>query len=432
MRFSRLLILALAVTLPLAVLVAAGGKADAASAPPPAGKAAAAKRYHCPMHPQYTSDRPGDCPICGMSLTLIKPEAAAGQPTEAAKGATALARVPITISPDKQHLIGLRVSKAVERELTQTVRATGVIEHDETKYARIAPRFSGWVRRLIVNYTGQTVEKGQPLLTVYSPELFATETEYLAALKQAGQWQDKPPSEPAVAARRLLETARQRLKLWEIGDEEIRALEQRNEPAEELLLRAPVSGHVVAKTAIEGKAFMAGETLYEIGDLAHLWVRAAIFDSDLPRVRVGQKARVILPYLDHRAYESAVTFIYPHLDPQTRRAELRLELDNPAGELRPDMWANVEIEATLGRALTVPASAVIDTGTRLVAFVRKENNRLEPRELKIGAKTDDFYQVIGGVEAGEEVVTRALFLVDAESQLKAAIAGLSGPGQHEH
>lgn len=422
----------LALILVLGGLVAAGLNANAGSAQPPAGKAAAAKLYHCPMHPQYTSDRPGDCPICGMKLTLITPDAAAGQAVQAATGAAVPGRVAISISPDKQHLIGLRAAKAVQRDLTQTVRATGVIEHDETKYARIAPRFSGWVRRLKVNYTGQTVEKGQPLLTVYSPELFATEAEYLMALKQAGQWQDKPPTEPALAARRLLETARQRLKLWEIGDEEIRALEQRSEPADELLLRAPVSGHVVAKTAIEGKAFMAGETLYEIGDLAHLWVRAAIFDSDLPRIKVGQKARVILPCLDYKAYASAVTFIYPHMDPQTRRAEVRLELDNPAGELRPDMWANVEIEASLGRALTVPASAVIDTGTRFVAFVRKEGNRLEPRELKIGAKTDDFYQVLAGVEAGEQVVTRALFLVDAESQLKAAIAGMSEAGAHEH
>jgi membrane fusion protein, copper/silver efflux system len=195
------------------------------------------------------------------------------------------------------------------------------------------------------------------------------------------------------------------------------------------LVRAPLSGHVLSKTAFEGKAFMAGETLYEIGDLGHLWLRTAILDLDYPLIEVGQQARVTLPFAGHRTYQSTVTFLHPHIDPQTRRAEVRLELDNPGHVLRPDMWANVEIEVPVGRVLTLPASAVIDTGERCVAFVRREDAHLEPRQVSIGVKTDDYWQVLSGVKEGEQVVTRALFLVDSESQLKAAIQGMTGPGE---
>jgi RND family efflux transporter MFP subunit len=189
---------------------------------------------------------------------------------------------------------------------------------------------------------------------------------------------------------------------------------------------------VISKSAVEGKAFMAGETLYEIGALSPLWLRASVFEFELPLVHVGQKARVVLPYLGNKTYESTVTFIYPHIEPQTRRAEIRLEVENPRHELHPGMWANVELDASFGEVLAVPASAVIDTGLRYVAFVQRDDEHLEPRDVKIGAKTDDYYQVLAGVKEGEQVVTRALFLVDSESQLKAAIAGMGAGGEHKH
>jgi Cu(I)/Ag(I) efflux system membrane fusion protein len=424
-KFSALLIMTAAFSVVL--FVAGCGKSNS--------KAGAAAKYFCPMHPTYTSDRPGDCPICNMKLVPIKSSAPMAEHTAHEDGGPTNAphvsgRIPVQISADKQQLIGLRTSPVERRELSQTIRAIGIIQHDETRLFKITPRFGGFLSKLFVNSTGQLVNKGDPLFSVYSPELFATERDYLLAYEQFQKAKDLP--ELQKTTRRLLDGARKRLELWQISEEEIRAIENGGEPRDEIVFRSPFSGHVISKTAVQGKSFMPGETLYEIADLSHLWVRAGIYEAELPNVRVGQKARVILPYLGNKSFESKVTFIYPHIDPQTRRAEVRLELENPIHELRPDMWADVEIEVSLGSALTVPDSAVIDTGTRFVAFVKKEENQLEPRELKIGAKTDEYYQVLDGLKVGENVVTRALFLVDSESQLKAAISGMGAAGAHQH
>ena len=321
---------------------------------------------------------------------------------------------------------GIGMGVAIPHARTNTVRATAVVTHDETRYARVAPRFSGWVRKLHVNFTGAPVEKGQPLFTVYSPELFSTENEYLIAWRGLQQLRPDAPADQRLSATNLLTSARRRLELWEVGEEEIRALEQRGVAGDELLFRAPFSGHVVAKTAIEGKAFLAGESLYEVADLAHLWIEAWLSESDLPLMKPGLQAAITFPSLGHKTVTAPITFLYPHLDPQTRRGRVRLELDNPDHLLRPDMWASVEVQIPLGAKLLVPASAVIDTGQRFIAFVEGEDAHLQPRELKVGFKTDDYYEVLDGVQEGERVVTRALFLVDSESQLKAAIAGMGG------
>jgi RND family efflux transporter MFP subunit len=306
------------------------------------------------------------------------------------------------------------------------------LEHDETKLARIAPRFAGWVRELKVNYTGQKVAKGDPLFTVYSPELFEAESEYLLAFERVAQLRSREDTAQAESAKRLLESARRKLSLWEIGDTEIAALEQSGQARDEILVRSPASGHVVTKNAVQGRAFMAGETLYEIADLSHLWVRAYVFEFEAPLIKEGLEARVTFPYLGNRSVESVVSFLYPHIDPQTRRAEVRLEIDNPQLDLRPQMWANVELEASFGEVLTVPANAIIDTGVRLVAFVMRDDNHLEPREVTIGARSDDYYEVLSGLNDGEKVVARALFLIDSESQLKAAISGMGSAGGHNH
>lgn len=391
-------------------------------------KAAAASKndFTCPMHPEFGTNNPAAlCPECNMKL---KPRAEVKEKSDGPPG-----RIAIAISPETRHLIGLTLSKVEPRELTRTVRTTAAAEHDETTLARIAPRFAGWVRDLRINFTGQHVEKGEPLLTVYSPDLMAAENEYLLAFRRLEEMRKANPQDGQLeSVRRLAESARRKLELWQIGEEEIAELEKTGESKDALLLRSPVSGHVVAKTAVEGKSFMAGETLYEIADLSKVWLRASVPEQDLPLIKTGAKATVSLPYASGKTHESTVTFIYPHIDPQTRRAEVRLEVDNPGHHLRPGMWANVDIHAQLGTLLTVPASAVIDTGERFVAFVDGEDEHLEPREVKVGVKTDDYIEVLGGLEEGEQVVTRALFLVDSESQLKAAIAGMTSAGGHQH
>ena len=391
--------------------------------------AAVAQKYHCPMHPTYISDKPGDCPICGMKLVPI---VSADHPDNPMAAPAAAGRTGIALSADKRQRIGLTLAGVEFRELAQTVRATAVVQHDETRYARISPRFGGWVRRLDVNFTGAPVEKGQPLFTVYSPELFSTESDYLIAWRAAQSVRDDAPAAQRDAGRALLEAARMRLALWEVGDEEIRELERRGTASQELVYRAPLSGHVLAKTAVEGRAFMAGETLYEIADLSHLWLQASVAEADLPLLAVGQEALVTFPNAGNVAFSAPITFLDPHLDPQTRRGTVRLEMDNPGHRLRPGMWADVEIAVPLGRKLTVPAAAVIDTGRRYVAFVAAAGDRLEPRELQLGAKTSEFYEVRAGLADGEQVVSRALFLVDSESQLQAAIAGMGAAGDHPH
>lgn len=396
------------------------------NAPTPEGAAGKAVRYHCPMHPSYVSDRAGDCPICNMKLVPIGDTAAPATPGASNAPAD---RVAIHVSPEKQQRIGLQTARVEARELTDTVYAAGVIQHDETTLTRIAPRVGGWIVKLHVSFVGQAVEAGQPLLTVYSPDLRVAEQEYLLA-RQANPTQHS--TEPGGAAQRLVETARQRLLLAGVGDEEIAALEQRGTASDELLLRAPVSGHVIAKTAVEGRSFMPGESLFEIGQLSRLWVRATVSEGDLARLRLGQKARVILTHPERRALKTTVAFISPHLDATTRRGEVRLEIENPDHLLRPDMWVSVEMDLDLGTTRVVPASAVLDTGTRTLVFVKTPEDHLEPREVRIGARTDDWWAVPEGLAEGELVVTRALFLIDSESQLKAVVAAMTADASHAH
>lgn len=443
--------------------------------------AEARQQYHCPMHPTFVADKPGDCPICGMKLVPIQEEKAKPASTadpfpqvkigqyycpmgaehvqdkpgicpkcgmnliekkESPPGhvgrqsseaeAPVPGRVGIRLSADKRQTIGLALSKVEKRKLTRNIRATAVVMHDETRYARIAPRFGGWLRKLHVSFTGAPVEKGQPLFAVYSPELYSAENEYLMAWRGLGHLDTDAPEEQRVTATNLWGSARRRLELWEIGGEEIRAMEERGAASDEVLFRSPIAGHVVTKTAVEGKAFMAGESLYEVADLSHLWLDAWVFESDLPLIKVGLTGTVTFPYLGNKAFAAAITFLYPHIDPRTRRGRVRLELDNPDRLLRPDMWASVGIDVPLGEKLLIPASAVIDTGQRFVAFVDAEDEHLQPRELKMGLRAQDDYEVLSGVKEGEQVVTRALFLVDSESQLKAAIAGMGEAGEHRH
>lgn len=403
-----------------AALILAGCSKHERRATAEAGVPSSAKaKYFCPMHPTYTSDRQGDCPICNMKLVPVKDEASAPP----AGSNSVPGRVAVMISPEKQQLIGLRSSPVEKRALSLTIHASAVVQHDETRYAKLAPRFGGWIRKLHVNFTGAPIEKGQPLLTVYSPEVLAAENDYLIAWRRADRAKDDPETKA------LVETARRKLRLWEIGDAEIADLEKRGQASDEVLVRAPFSGHVLTRTATEGKAFMAGEALFEIADLNPIWLRLTLAESDFPHVSLGQKVWVEFPNLGNRTFESKITFISPHLDPQTRRGEARVELANPDHVLRPDMWAQAEIEVDAGESLAVPASAVLDTGERLLAFVLREDNHLEPRQVEIGTRMEDWWEVKDGLKEGERVVSRALFLVDSESQLKAAITGM---GSSEH
>ncbi|MGC8830203.1 MAG: efflux RND transporter periplasmic adaptor subunit [Verrucomicrobiia bacterium] len=385
--------------------------------------------YYCPMHPTYTSPRPGTCPICGMTLVPMKKgEDHKEHLTASNQEAMVEGRITISISAEKQQKIGVRTERIEKKTLSKTIQFTAVLEHDETRYARIAPRFSGWIQKLFANYTGQQINKGEPLMSVYSPDVLSATTEYLLAFEQFEKVKNNPAAPEYERAKNLLDSARKKLSLWEIGQDEIEQIEKARRPLSEILLRSPITGHIIAKTAFEGRYYMPGETLFEIGDLSKLWVRAYVYEQDYPFVKLGQKARVIFPYLN-KSFEGSISFIYPHIDAKTRRAEVRINIENQGDILRPGMWGNIEIDVDYGELTLIPRAAVIDTGMRYIAFVVKEDGEFEPRELKIGFKGDDYYQVVEGARESEKVVANPLFLIDSESQLKAAILGM---GSHKH
>jgi len=354
-----------------------------------------------PMHPAYKSNKPGKAPDCGMELVPVHEGDA--QPA-AGKG--------LTITPDRQRLIGVQTGMTETRSLGRSVRTVGRVAVDETRLHKVSTKFDGYIEKLYANVTGQQIRKGQPLFSVYSPDLLSTQQEYLLALRAAKQ----SPS--------LLAASRQRLLLWDVTAAEIRELERTGTARKSVTIYSPASGFILNKMAVEGARVMPGEPLFEIANLDRVWIQADVYESELQFVRLGAPATTTLSYAPGRAWTGRVTFIAPTVDPMTRTVKVRSEFDNADGALKPDMFADVVIEQPARRVVVVPDSAVLQTGTRSVVFVVKGDGGLEPRDVSVGTKSGDFYEVLRGLGAGEKVVTQANFLVDSESRLKAALAGM--------
>lgn len=330
----------------------------------------------------------------------------------------------IKISTEKVQKLGVRAELAQLRVLDKVVRASGRIEPDERRLYAIAPKFEGYVERLHVNVTGQPVGKGQPLFEVYSPELVSAQREYAIAaqgvesLKEAGG-----PAQDGM--RQLAESSLLRLKNWDISEEQVKALSKSGETRRTLTFRSPVSGIVTEKKALQGMRFMPGEALYQIADLSHVWVIADVFEQDIGQVKTGAKARVKINAYPDKVFDGTITYVYPTLKAETRTIPVRVELANPGQLLKPAMFAQVELPVgAKGQVITVPNSAVIDSGTRRIVLVQVKEGRFEPREVKLGQRSDSYVEVIDGVKEGEPVVVAANFLIDAESNLKAAVGGL--------
>jgi membrane fusion protein, copper/silver efflux system len=402
-------------------------------------------RYHCPMHPTYISDQPGDCPICGMKLVPIEPPAspdphAGHKPTApgdspgqiTAAEPTVSGYAPVTIPQDRIQIMGITLAEARRMELGQSIRTFGKVAYDETRIHHVHTKFEGYIEALYANFVGQFVKKGQPLFSIYSPELYATQNEYLLALRAREQMPplSKDAAFPAAGDVDLVAAARQRLSLWDIGDNDIRELERTRKPIRALTIFSPVSGYVTEKTAFQGLKAIPGDNLYDIVDLSTVWVLADIYEASLPFVRLGQPASISLAYQPGKTWRGRVTFINPSVDPTTRTVKARLEFANPANELKPDMYADVVIGGTRGIGIAVPESAVIATGERNIVFVAKGNGTFEPREVIVGAQVRNLYEIKQGVSEGESVVTGANFLLDSESKLKASLSG--GAGEHKH
>ena len=312
---------------------------------------------------------------------------------------------------------GITFGTADVRPLSKTVRTVGIIDFDETRMAYVAPKFDGWVERLHVDFTGQSVRRGQPLLDVYSPELVTAQEELLLAARMAEALRESPVENVAGGARDLLASARRRLGYWDISDEQVERLLETGEVRRTLTLHAPVSGIVMEKNVFEGEAFRAGKNLYMIADLSEIWVNAEVFEADNVLVREGMAAEVTVAAQPGRPYAGRVAYVYPTLQDRTRSLRARITLSNPGAELKPGMYATVRFASELGDVLTVPASAVLYSGERTVTFVDMGEGQLMPHEVELGARGGDHVQVLAGLEPGQRVVTSAQFLLDSESNL---------------
>ncbi|UCV22330.1 efflux RND transporter periplasmic adaptor subunit [Ferribacterium limneticum] len=334
----------------------------------------------------------------------------------------------IKISTEKIQKLGVRTEAATLRNLDKVVRAAGRIEPDERRTYTISPKFEGYVERLHVNVTGQPVSKGQPLFEVYSPELVSAQREYAIAVQ--GQESLKgAESYTQDSMRQLAESSLARLRNWDISEEQVKSLAKSGETRRTLTFRSPVNGIITEKKAVQGMRFMPGEALYQVADLSSVWAIADVFEQDIGLVKSGGKAKVKINAYPDKTFEGTISYVYPTLKAETRTIQVRIDLPNTNNLLKPGMFAQLELPTTAkGAVVTVPNSAVIDSGTRQIVLVQAKEGRFEPREVKLGARSDDRVEVIDGVRDGEQVVVAANFLIDAESNLKAAIGGFGHSG----
>lgn len=335
------------------------------------------------------------------------------------KEAAAMPPGSVTLSPDRQQLLGVVLTPVAMRPMTREVRTVGRVEYDERRLAFVNTKFAGWIERLDVDFTGVFVQKGQTLMAIYSPELVSAQEEYLLALKAVR-------SMPQGSSRGLLEASRRRLLLWDVQAKHIDELERTGKTSRTLDIHSPISGYVIEKMALQGLRVEPGMNLYKIADISRVWIDAAIYEYEVPLIKLGQDAMVDLSYAPGEVLRGKVSYVYPYLDDKTRTVRVRLEFPNPHTALKPGMYADVVLKAERGDALAVPQTAVLDTGSRKLVFVSRGEGRFDPREIKTGYLAGGYYQVLEGLAEGEKVVTSANFLIDSESQLSTAI------GQMKH
>ncbi len=334
----------------------------------------------------------------------------------------------IKISPEKIQKLGVKTETVAKRTLTRSIRALGSIQVDERRIHAVAPKFEGWIQRLYANATGQAVKRGQPLLEIYSPELMTAQQEYLIA-RQGQQALQQSSGQARGTAERLASNALQRLHYWDIAPVQLKRLQQQGKTLDTLPLLSPVNGVVMEKPAVEGMRFMPGELLFRIADLSTVWLLAEVFEQDIGVVHPGQAVQVLINAYPDKLFSGKVGFIYPTLATETRTVKVRIELPNGEGLLKPGLYGSVTLGTLENKntQLAVPDSAVIDSGLRQIVLLQRGEGRFEPRTVKLGLRADGYREVLEGLEAGDEVVTRANFLIDAESNLKSALDSFDSP-----
>lgn len=358
--------------------------------------------YTCSMHPSVRQPEPGNCPICGMELSPVTY-------TEEESGV-------ILVDESRRQQAGVRTQPVVRAPMTRAMRAIGRIVYDERTLEDVTLKLGGFVSKLHVSATGQAVKKGQILFTLYSPELFAAQQEYLLARESAAS------SAADVGSRGdyLVRAAEKKLELWGLSRAQISALAARGTPLEDVPFHAPTSGYVIEKNVVEGASIMVGQRLFRIAALDRVWVEADIYEADLALIRKGQSARVTLSYLPGKAYDGKVAYVYPYLDPTSRTGKVRIELANSNLELKPNMYASVELLNDLGPRLQIPIGAVVYTGPRRLVFVDIGEGRLRPQEVLLGVRSDDMVEVVRGLSEGQAIVSSGNFLIAAESRIRSS------------
>jgi membrane fusion protein, copper/silver efflux system len=390
--------------------------------------------YVDPMHPGYTSDKPGIAPDCGMRLEPVYENVKANSKAGAGKTAAAEdgASPPgvIHISPDRQQLIGVSFGLAEFASDVASIRAVGKVAPDETRVVRIHSRVDGWIEKVHVNFTGAQVHKGDPLLTIYSPEMLATQEELLLALRARSIMQHSTLAESAEDGEALVRAARMRLELWNLSRPQIEDVERTGKPIRSITLYSPAPGFVTAKNALPNQRVTADTELYTLTDLSRIWILADVFEGDLKRIHPGQGAVVALPYDSGRSFSARVAYIQPQVDAATRTLKIRLEASNQDFTLKPDMFVNVDFRISTPPKLTVPSEAVLNSGLRKTVFIDRGEGYLDPRQVQTGDRIGDRIEILSGLKAGERVVISGNFLVDSESQLRSAAGG--GMSGHSH
>lgn len=331
-------------------------------------------------------------------------------------------RVPVDVPLEQQAKIGLNVVKAEKKKIEHTIRTVGTVTADQTKEAHVHTKINGWIENIYADYIGKPVKKGQSLFELYSPDLVSTQEEYLAARKQG-----VPGQEIAV-------TAIERLKLWGVPQAEINRLKKTGKAKRSVTFDSPVDGIIVNKTAIRGMYITPEMELYHIADLSRVWIIVTLYEYDVAVITVGDEAEIQLPYDPDKLFKGKISYIYPEIELETRTAKARIEMDNPDQKFKPGMFSNIELKKNLGEAIVIPDDAVIDTGTRTIVFVKVGPSRFEPRDVKAGPRIENTFAILSGLKEGEEIVTSAHFLIDAESKFQAALQkgspASSGHGEH--
>lgn len=333
----------------------------------------------------------------------------------------------VKIDPQRIQLFGVRTEKIISRELNKSIRAVGIVAADERRVANVQTKFSGWIVDLYVNFTNQTVNQGEPLFSVYSPALLATQEEYIIAKKSAkNQLKGTFGEEYSRTNQRLLESVRQRLELWDIPQEEIDRLDQQAIPMKTLTIRSPINGIVLQKNAFAGMNVEPGMNIFTVADLSHVWVLADIFEQDIASIRIGQQATLTMNAYPGRTFEGKVDFINYVLDQTTRTTKLRFDFNNTEMLLKPGMYGVVDLTTPIGFVLALPEVAVIDTGTKKIVFIEKGPGLYSPVEVELGAKGGGYYQILKGLSENDLVVTSSQFLMDSESRIQASGGGMQG------